>query len=248
MGFFDRLFGRTPRPSYGQSSYGQGSAQRGQQPYSPQNYPQRQPSQDEQAVARYKYLLRTASPEQLEQVHAEAFAKLTPQQRQQLLTELSQTLPAGEQVRSDSPQDLARAATRAEMRQPGYLQNTFSRASFGGMGGMGMGMGGTIMGSMMGTIGGVIIGTAIADMLFDGFDHSPEAAAIGEGDYSGDTGSYDDGGNFNDDAQLDASQVESGDGGWGVGDTGDSGWGSGDFGGGDFGGGDFGGDFGGGDF
>ena len=35
---------------------------------------------DEIAVERYRYLLRTAPPETLEQVHAEAFAKLTDEQ------------------------------------------------------------------------------------------------------------------------------------------------------------------------
>ena len=37
-----------------------------------------QGSTDEQAIARYRYLLRTAPPEAIEQAHAEAFAQLTP--------------------------------------------------------------------------------------------------------------------------------------------------------------------------
>ena len=40
---------------------------------------------DEQAIARYRYRLKTAPPETIEQAHAEAFAQLTPEQRQQLL-------------------------------------------------------------------------------------------------------------------------------------------------------------------
>src|SRR4029453_19468509 len=40
-------------------------------------------SADEQAIARYRYMLKTAPPETIEQAHAEAFAQLTPEQRRQ---------------------------------------------------------------------------------------------------------------------------------------------------------------------
>ena len=79
---------------------------------------------DEQAIARYRYMLNTAPPETIEQAHAEAFAKLTPEQRSMLLQELSANIPdaersaAGVAGKSD-PQSLARLATRAEVRQPG---------------------------------------------------------------------------------------------------------------------------------
>ena len=36
---------------------------------------------DEQAIERYRYMLNTAPPETIEQAHAEAFARLTPEQR-----------------------------------------------------------------------------------------------------------------------------------------------------------------------
>ena len=61
-------------------------------------------------------------PEQIEQAHAEAFAKLTPDQRQQVLAQLAAAVPAGERPRTDDPRTLARAATRAEMRQPGHAR------------------------------------------------------------------------------------------------------------------------------
>src|SRR5829696_2379728 len=186
MGFLDKLLGRTP-------------SQQGQYPGSPsgdvpaygtaQAPPRPGGTEDERAVARYRYLLRTAPPEQLEAIHAEAFAKLTPGQRQQLLRDLSAVAPA-EAGSSAEPADLARAATRAEMRSPGTLQNTFSRGSFGGTG---MGMGGMVAGSMMGTIAGVVVGSAIANSLFGGYDQSPEAQEAGdtgggEGDTGGDSG------------------------------------------------------------
>ena len=128
-------------------------------------------AEDQAAIARYRYLLRTAPPERIEQVHAEAFARLTPQQRQAVLGELTRSLPAGEVPPTDDPQAMARAATRAEMSRPGYLQSTLGRP--------GMGMGGVFAGSMLGTIAGVVVGSAVANMLLAGFEQSPEAAEAG---------------------------------------------------------------------
>ena len=172
-------------------------------------------SADERAVARYTYLLRTAPPERLEEVHAEAFAQLSPEQRQQVLGRLSQDLPPGEAPSSDDARDLARAATRAEMRRPGYMQSAFA----------GPGMGTMMAGSMLGTIAGVVVGSAIADSMLGGFEGSEEAVGVGEA--GAETGSVDDGSGFEGD-QGDAGGDFGGD----VG---------GDFAGGDFGGGDFGG-------
>ena len=211
-------------------------------------------AEDDRALARYRYLLRTAPPEQLEALHAEAFATLTPEQRQQLLRELSAAAPQ-EAGASTEPADLARAATRAEMRRPGVLESTFSRGSFGGAGGMGMGgmgMGGMVAGSMMGTIAGVVVGSAIADMMLGGYDQSPEAQEAGD---SGDTGT-DAGGDGGDAAGGDTGGDGEGTGeDVGLGDSSGGDWAGGDdfggggFGGADLGGGGFGGgDFGGGDF
>src|SRR4051812_23388603 len=79
---------------------------------------------EQQALERYRYMLRTAPPETLEQAHAEAFSKLTSEQRRRLLTELAESAPAAEKaataaVSPDDTQALARVATRAEVRQPG---------------------------------------------------------------------------------------------------------------------------------
>src|SRR4051794_11312090 len=131
MGLLDRLFGRRHqeryRDTYRDSSPGYTSSGR-----------RRENLTDEQAVERYRYLLRTAPPEQIEQAHAEAFSQLTPDQRQQVLGQLAAAVPAGERPRSDDPQTLARVATRAELRQPGFLERVF-----GGSGpGYGPGYGG----------------------------------------------------------------------------------------------------------
>lgn len=229
MGFLDRLLGREPLQT--QSGYAASPPSARPAPGQTDAAPRGATSvTDEQAIARYRYLLRTAPPESLEQVHAEAFARLTPEQREQVLAELSSGLPAGEAAPTADPQSMARAATRAELRQPGYLEQTFSRGRFGGgLGGPGIGMGGTIMGSMMGTIAGVVIGSAIADALFDGYDSSQEAA---------DTGDTTSGSDASDGSGADASGEDAGydSGGY---DSGGYDSGGGDFG--DFGGGDMGG-------
>ena len=52
------------------------------------------PLTDEQALARYRYMLATAPPEDIERAHEEAFARLTPEQRAQALQALAQDVPA----------------------------------------------------------------------------------------------------------------------------------------------------------
>jgi hypothetical protein len=218
MGFLDRLFG--------------GGDDRRPAPQVPQAPQQRRLTEDELAIERYRYLLRTAPPESIEAVHAEAFAKLTPEQRQQVYRSLAEQAPAGERIVSDDPQALARAATRQELRQPGSMERAFAGAPAGGAYGRqgGPSFGSMVGGSLLGTVAGVVIGSAIAQAFLP--DPSAFDAAGAEGaDASGDTGA--DAG----DAGADAGGDAGGDWGGSGGDWGGSG--------GDFGGGDFGGDFGG---
>ena len=195
MGLFDRLFGTeeqtaAPRP------------------------PQRPRTDDEIAVERYRYLLRTAPPEAIEQVHAEAFAKLTDEQRALIFTELSENAPAGEAPRGQDPQSLAQAATRSELRQPGTLERSFQGPSFGSMVGS----------SILGTVAGFVIGSALVSAFMPDFGGSSDASADSS------------------DASADGSADSSADAGGDYGSA-DSGAGSDFGGGGDFGGGDFGGGF-----
>jgi hypothetical protein len=187
----------------------------------------RQLSPDEQAVERYRYLLRTAPPETIEEAHAEGFAKLTPEQRRLVLQELDQTLTPAERASGmaadDDPRSLARLATRAEMRHPGTLERTWT-----GMPAMGgVGFGGLMMGNFMGTFAGVMLGSLVADAFLgnSGYDQGyADGAAAGESDPAvaeSDIG--------------DAGTADSGS----FGDFGGDFGGFGDFGGGDFGGGDF---------
>jgi hypothetical protein len=173
---------------------------------------------DEQALARYRYMLATAPPEDIERAHEEAFAKLTPEQRRQALEALAQHVP-GSELRGDDPASLARAATRAEIRQPGTIERAW------GSGAAGFGLGSWFMT----TLAASFIGTAIAQSFFD---NDPGAYA---GDQPTDAGS--DGSDGSDTA--DAGSGDQGD--FGGDDFGGGDLGGGDLGGGDFGGGDFGG-------
>lgn len=216
MGFFDRLFG-APEPEPQRQPVPQ--AARASRPL----------SDDELAVERYRYLLRTAPPETIEQVHAEAFAKLTPEQRQQVYRSLAEQAPPGERVDGDDPQALARAATRQEVRQPGSMERAFSGGGAGRPGGPSLG--GMFATSLLGSIAGVVVGSAIAQAFL------PDPAAFEAGDAGADAGDAGAG----EAGAADAGSVEAA--GADAGGYGDGGYG--DFGGGDAG---FGGDFGGGDF
>ncbi len=186
MGLFDRFLGGRQAPQTPQ----------------PQGWGRNAATGDDQAVERYRYLLRTASPETIEQTHAEAFAKLTPEQRRRVLDELSAELPEAERTTvlraGESPATLARAATRAELRQPGTLERTFGRVG-GGAGG-GIGLGGLMAGTFLSTMAGAVLGTALANTFFDhassdaGVAHDTDSNADTDGfSEAGDAGGFDGG-------------------------------------------------------
>jgi len=208
MGFLERLFGYKEEPAdkHKASPYGA----RGQEQ-------QRPPDADEQALERYRYMIKTAPPEAIEQAHEEAFAKLTPAQRAQALRELAATPERARAAlarSADDPKSLARLATRAEMRQPGVMERTFG--GLGGRGGPGMGMAGTIFGSLVAGFVGSMVAQQFLESMDDDFGFGEDETSELSGD-----------------EVAAAAEEGSGDYGWGD-------YGSGDFG--DFGG-DFGGDF-----
>jgi len=192
MGLFDQLFGS-----------GDDNARSAPQRNTPR-------TDDEIAVERYRYLLRTAPPETIEQVHAEAFSKLTQEQRDLLFTQLSDGAQTGEAPRDAAPASLATAATRQELRTPGTMERSLS--------GGGMGFGGMMASSMLGTVAGYVIGSALVGAFLpdgnsggsdsdgaggsDGGDSADSADAGGDyggdssGDFGGDFGGGDFGGGF----------------------------------------------------
>lgn len=184
MGFFSRLF-QTDQPA---------------QRHEPRGGPP--PPPDAQALERYRYMIQTAPPETLEQAHEEAFAKLTPEQRRQVVAELAQAAPAQERdaiaaTSAEDPRAMARVATRAEIRQPGMMERT--------LGGSGMGLGGSLLTSFAAGF----VGSMVAQSFFSalgGFGDSGDTAAadetagdevaqgdedMGADDFGGDGGGFD---------------------------------------------------------
>lgn len=170
MGFLDRLFGTQ------------------EQDGAPAPSRRRPPTEDERAIERYRYLLRTAPPETIEQVHAEAFARLSEPQRAEVYEELSRGSGTGERPLSSEPATLARAATRKEMRDPGSLERSLAGPSFGAMVGS----------TLLGTVAGYVIGSALVSAFLPwdaGYDSSASDAA---GNDSADAGGDAGGGDFGD--------------------------------------------------
>lgn len=153
MGFLDRLLG---------NSDAKAAVSRG-------------PQSPDAALERYRYMLQTAPPGTIERAHEEAFQKLTPEQRRQLLAELAEAAPDGERdaveaTPADDPKALARVATRAEIRQPGIMERA--------LGGSGMGLGGSLLSSFaMGFVGSMVAQSFFSTLDGGGSGASDEASA-----------------------------------------------------------------------
>jgi hypothetical protein len=149
---------------------------------------------DQQAIERYRYMLRTAPPDDIERAHEEAFTQLSPEQRAAVLQHLAGQVPPSE-VTGDDPKSLARTATRAEMRAPGTMERTFGGAGVPGLGSM-----------FLSTLAGAFVGSAIGQAIFD--ESGADASGAGEesagadggdaGDAGVDGGGFDEGGGFGD--------------------------------------------------
>jgi len=215
MGFLDGLFGTDRDEEYRRTTeqVRQASAAR---------------SEDEIAVERYRYLLRTAPPETIAQVHEEAFAKLTPEQRRMLFTQLQADAPAGDAPQADDAHSLAVAATRSEMRQPGTMVQALGGGANLGNGAPGFGS--MFASSLLGSVAGYVIASTLMS-AFMPMDMGADATA--GADSGADSGGDQSGGDAGTDAGSGADSSE--------GFT--SADGAGDFGGGDMGSGDFGGGF-----
>jgi hypothetical protein len=176
---------------------------------------------DEQAIARYRYMLKTAPPETIEQAHAEAFAQLSPEQRQRVLQELADLTPVAERPSvmraGDNPGELARVATRAEIRTPGAMERIFGNV--GPAAGAGPGFGSLFAGSFLASMAGTVLGSMIAQHFFSAHPEASQlfgdSASAGDGSLAhtvddatsrfdsdavdvgdADAGGFDDGGTF----------------------------------------------------
>ena len=183
MGFFGRLLGTETEPE--------------------RRAPRAPLSEDDQAIERYRYMVRTAPPETLEQAYAEGFAKLTPEQREKVRAELTNNAPEAERAAVAStplgdPQALARTATRAEIRQPGTMERALGGGSGFGMGGFGANL---LSSFAMGFVGSMVAQSFFSAMGGFGADPAPAAddgaVADADTDAAADDGDFaDDGGDF----------------------------------------------------
>lgn len=161
MGFLDRIFG-TEKPAVSPRDRIASARSSG--------------SPDEQALQRYRYMLQTAPPETIEQAHQEAFAKLTPDQRKLVIQQLTEAAPPNERAAvAATPVDdtgaLARAATRAEVRQPGTMERSLASP--------GLGLGASLLSSFaMGFVGSMVAQSFLSAIGgFGDSSGSEEAAA-----------------------------------------------------------------------
>lgn len=154
---------------------------------------------DRAAIARYDYLMQTADPHRVEQIHREAFARLTPAQRAQVQERMNAELGPTERPASSSPEDLARAAGRTEAGSPGRMRGLLSRVRGRGAG---MGTAGVVGGAAVGVLGVVAAGAVASsvagplldqaaglgvdfDALAQGVDLEAIASGVGFDDLSG---------------------------------------------------------------
>jgi hypothetical protein len=143
-----------------------------------------EPLTDAQALERYRYMVRTAPPETIEQAHAEAFSRLTPEQRREVLVDLAKAAPPDERVAAqatspDDPRAMGRLATRTEMRQPGFMERVLAP-------GLGMGLGGSLLGSFaMGFVGSMVANSFFSAMhgplpIGNDLTDTSESAGLGQ--------------------------------------------------------------------
>ncbi len=76
-------------------------------------------------VEQYDELTRKVSPQTLERIHEEAFAELSPDEREAAFETLSREGQEGERPIDSSAPALAASATRVELRHPGELGRMF---------------------------------------------------------------------------------------------------------------------------
>lgn len=120
---------------------------------------------DRAAIARYDYLMRTADPQRVEQIHREAFARLTPEQRRHVEERMRTEFAPDERPRSSSPDDLARAAGRAEAMKPGRMKGLLARAGGVRAGGAAVLAGGAAVGILGAVAGGAVLSSVAGPLL-----------------------------------------------------------------------------------
>ena len=142
------------------------------------------PGQEAVQLARYRYLLRVATPDLVEHIHVEAFADLSMEQRDRVFLRLGHDLPEGQRPADSEPAELARAAVAAHHDDHGYLVRMLRRPGQGVSEGHAAPAGpnrpgdSLFAGSVLGPVAAVAASSEAATQALVGFDNSPEAAQV----------------------------------------------------------------------
>jgi hypothetical protein len=103
--------------------------------------------------------LRTASPEDIEATHAEAFDRLTPEQRRQVLAALTAEVSPAERARpTDDPRSMACAAIRTELRRPGAIERALGSRGIDGR---------SLLTGLLDGVAAAFVGSMLIDGLVD---------------------------------------------------------------------------------
>jgi len=134
-------------------------------------------------MARYTYLLRVAPSDALRDAHREAFAALSPDQRQSLFLRLEHDLPPALRPPTADPADLAQAAFAAELLNHGHLVRVLRRPGQGVTEGHAFATGdaqGALLyaHSLLPSVAAVVAASPAVTPSLAGFANSPEAAQV----------------------------------------------------------------------
>jgi hypothetical protein len=104
---------------------------------------------DDEVLNNYQRVAGRISPQEYEDSATEAYARLSPQERQQFAQYLQQQGGVGAEFNSDDPRQLAQYTSRLHQEQPDGIAGLLGGMGGGGLGGL---LGGALGGQSGGTL------------------------------------------------------------------------------------------------
>jgi hypothetical protein len=133
---------------------------------------------DSHALDRYEKMLGSAPPAVVEGVHADAFGRLSPEQRAAVYERLAEAASADERPADATPAALARSASRAEGRRRGEVARMLGTDAPGAA--LSSAVGAAILGAVAAYAASSLVWEAWAA---DGDEESTYAGGGGVGDF-----------------------------------------------------------------
>ncbi len=126
----------------------------------------------ERTLQRYRFIVRTAPPDEMEEAYVAAFTAIPGEQRVRLPGELAQMLPEEERasiyLNQHDPQTLARIAIAAEQHHAGSIERVL-RAVDGGLRGL-------ASSTLLNTFATAFVDSRTAQRFFDNLERDPDFA------------------------------------------------------------------------